>query len=162
MIAYDWQVIGMLMVSFNKLHVIGREREKDWLQLHHHSPWFFEHCVDAQKQRYMIFGGYSDRSLEWGRGQWIATGDYVFMAWFGNKIIDPFSGISPGILSWGESKASNQSSRLRIWNSKGCADQFLRKLGCPSWSSLCFSRYWGPSWGKLLTQSKEGGGGVVW
>ena len=19
----------------------------------------------------------------------------------------------------------------------------LRKLGCPSWSSLCFSRYWG-------------------
>ena len=27
----------------------------------------------------------------------------------------------------------------------------LRKLGCPSWSSLCFSRYWGGSWGKLLT-----------
>ena len=122
MIAYDWQVIGMLMVSFNKVHVIGREREKDCRQLHHHGPGFFEHCVDAQKQRYMIFRGYSDRSLEWGRGQWIATGDYVFMAWFGNKIIDPFSGISPGILSWGESKASNQSSRLRIWNSKGCAD----------------------------------------
>ena len=24
----------------------------------------------------------------------------------------------------------------------------LRKLGGPSWSSLCSSRYWGPSWGK--------------
>ena len=22
---------------------------------------------------------------------------------------------------------------------------YLRKLGCPSWSSLCFSRYWGGS-----------------
>ena len=28
------------------------------------------------------------------------------------------------------------------------ASSMLRKLGRPSWSSLCFSRYWGRSWGQ--------------
>ena len=36
---------------------------------------------------------------------------------------------------------------------------FYESWGCPSWSSLCFSRYGGPSWGKLLIESKKGGGG---